>query len=226
MKNYQRTIKSFALRQGRMSKRQKAALDHYSDRYLLSSDQPLTVAENTYLEIGFGMGDSLCQMAKAHPENHYIGVEVHRPGVGALLDACVENNIDNIRVFNEDVNVVLAKAIPEASLAGVFIFFPDPWPKKRHHKRRLVQPPFIDALLPKIKPGGLLHLATDWAPYAEQMMTVLSAFSALENAYGENTFATETPRFLTKFEQRGKRLGHKIWDLVFIKKEKEGSATF
>lgn len=213
-----RSIKSFVLRQGRMTDRQKLAMEKYWPEYGLRSQNGLLAlplifqrSAPTFLEIGFGMGNSLAMMAEEHPENNYIGVEVHKPGVGSLLDLCHQAQLTNVRVFNEDVNLVLAQALPDDVLAGIYIFFPDPWPKQRHRKRRLVQVEFIQKLLPKLKQGGFIHLATDWQDYAEQMQKVMAQVPELASqaAHGER------PR--TKFEQRGERLGHGIWDLMFTK---------
>ena len=168
------------------------------------------------LEIGFGMGRSLVEMAAANPESNFVGIDVHRPGVGKLLHSMEEQGVENIRVYCHDAVEVLQDCIPDESLDTVQIFFPDPWHKKRHNKRRLVQPGFVRQLQPKLKRGGLLHLATDWEHYAEQMMAVLSAAEGFENRYGQGHFAPRPEnRPLTKFEQRGERLGHGVWDLMF-----------
>ena len=175
-----------------------------------SSDGPAV------LEIGFGMGQSLVAMAAAAPQTRFIGVEVHRPGVGKLLHSMEERGVDNIRVYCHDAVEVLRDCIADASLDTIQIFFPDPWHKKRHHKRRLIQPPFVDLLTRKLKPGGTLHLATDWENYAEQMMAVLEAAGGLVNAFAPGQFAPRPEhRPLTKFEARGERLGHGVWDLIF-----------
>ena len=170
------------------------------------------------LEIGFGMGASLVTMAAAAPENDFIGIEVHTPGVGRLLHDMAEQGLQNIRVYRHDAVEVLRDCIADASLDTVQIFFPDPWHKKRHHKRRLIQPPFVELLAARIKPGGLLHLATDWENYAQQMMEVLSASTAFNNTCGEGEYSPRPEsRPLTKFEQRGERLGHGVWDLLFTR---------
>jgi len=168
------------------------------------------------LEIGFGMGQSLVTMAGAAPDTNFIGVEVHRPGVGRLLHGMTEQSVDNIRVYCHDAVEILRDCIPDASLDTVQIFFPDPWHKKRHNKRRLIQQPFVNQLVTKLKPGGTLHLATDWENYAEQMMEVLGATDGLVNTHGDGQYAPRPDhRPLTKFELRGERLGHGVWDLVF-----------
>ena len=162
----------------------------------------------TVLEIGFGMGDSLAAQAKSNPEKNFIGVEVHKPGVGHLLAQALEQKLTNLRVYNEDSRDVLSQAIPPASLQAVQIFFPDPWPKKRHHKRRLLSPGFLDLIAGKLKRGGLLHIATDWLPYVEAVEQLFASRSDFE------LFATPL-RPETKFERRGRSLGHEIVDLVY-----------
>jgi tRNA (guanine-N7-)-methyltransferase len=171
------------------------------------------------LEIGFGMGDSLAQQAANQPQNHYIGIEVHRPGVGHLLSLIAKHELNNMRIYCADAVEVLKHCIPDNSLDTVQIFFPDPWPKKRHHKRRLVQTPIVNLIASKVKPGGTLHLATDWENYAEHMLEVLSRCPALANTCTNAPFVERpSSRPLTKFESRGNRLGHGVWDLVFRKK--------
>jgi tRNA (guanine-N7-)-methyltransferase len=170
------------------------------------------------LEIGFGMGQSLLAMALAAPATNFLGIEVHRPGVGKLLHGMAEQGVENIRVYCHDAVEVLRDCIADTSLDTVQIFFPDPWHKKRHHKRRLIQPPFVAHLLGKLKPGGIIHLATDWENYAEQMMEVLSATEGLSNTCAQGQYAPRPEdRPLTKFELRGERLGHGVWDLVFVR---------
>ncbi|HNQ03945.1 MAG TPA: tRNA (guanosine(46)-N7)-methyltransferase TrmB [Thiobacillaceae bacterium] len=166
------------------------------------------------LEIGFGMGAASAAIAQAHPETDYLGVEVHTPGVGALLKWIGELGLGNVRIIRHDAVDVLQYMLADASLEGVHIFFPDPWPKKRHHKRRLIQPAFVALLTQKLKPGGYLHLATDWEDYARQMLEVLGADANLVNT-GEGYVPRPDHRPLTKFEQRGVRLGHGVRDLLF-----------
>jgi tRNA (guanine-N7-)-methyltransferase len=162
------------------------------------------------------MGDATAHIAQVRPGDNFLCCEVHEPGVGALLKRCGENNIDNIRIVQHDAVEVMDHMLGTNSLDGVHIFFPDPWHKSRHHKRRLIQSPFVQRLAEHIKPGGYLHLATDWAPYAEQMMAVISAEPLLRNTAGAGAFATKPDyRPLTKFENRGIKLGHGVWDLVF-----------
>lgn len=218
----QRKIRSFVKREGRMSKRQTSAINRLFPIYGIAfNEQPLnfeTLFErqaDTVLEIGFGMGDSLAQMASENPRLNYIGIEVHRPGVGSLLASIEENQIDNIRIINHDAVEVLQQAIPNQSLDAIQIFFPDPWPKKRHYKRRLIQAPFVELLAKKLKSNGRLHLATDWKNYAEWIKEIMSAspdFSKLPD---------DTPhqRPTTKFEKRGMDLGHGVWDMIYARKK-------
>jgi len=184
---------------------------------LLDLDSIFGRSAPTFLEIGFGMGETTAAIAKAHPEYNYIGVEVHTPGVGGLLKQIEELKLTNLRIIQHDVVGVLQHALPAGCLDGVHIFFPDPWPKKRHHKRRLIQQEFIALLCRHLKPGGYIHAATDWKDYAEQILGVLSSEPQLTN-----TAADYAPRPqyrpLTKFEQRGLRLGHGVWDMIFRKK--------
>lgn len=218
-----RPIRSYVLRAGRMTPGQQRAFDENWGRWgLAHEDGPLDYdvifgrPGPRVLEIGFGMGQSLVSMAQAAPSANFIGIEVHRPGVGRLLHSMVDAGVDNIRVYCHDAVEILRDCIPDASLDTIQIFFPDPWHKKRHHKRRLIQPAFAAHLTTKLKPGGTLHLATDWENYAEQMMEVLTATAGLSNAFGEGAFAARPEhRPLTKFELRGERLGHGVWDLVF-----------
>lgn len=220
-----RTIKSFVLRTGRVSHRQQLALDEWLANYELPlPGQPwdLTAAfgrsADTVVEIGFGMGSSLVAMAKAAPEINFVGVEVHRAGIGSLVADLHDENIHNVRVAPYDAVEVFKTCLADDELAGVQLFFPDPWPKKRHHKRRLVQSEFIHALVKKIRIGGFLHCATDWEDYAQQMLTVLSAEPLLKNADVDGGFMPRPERRpLTKFEQRGSRLGHGVWDLIFLR---------
>lgn len=221
-----RRIKSFVLRQGRLSKAQQNALDAMWPNYGLElEDKLLDLTElfgrdaPTIVEIGFGMGTSLAAMAEAHPENNYIGIEVHRPGVGALLKLVQEKGLTNVRVFNDDAVEVLNKQIPKDSLSAVYLFFPDPWHKKKHKKRRILQSEFAHTIAQHLKPGGHFHMATDWEDYAEQMMDVMSAAPDYSNTAGEGQF-TPRPDYrpLTKFEQRGHKLGHGVWDLIFERK--------
>lgn len=194
-------------------------------RFGLSKDNGLLDMEAVFgrkapvvFEIGFGMGQSLAAMAGAEADKDFIGVEVHRPGIGRLLGQMVDEDIANIRLFEGDAKDVLNAAIAEAALDRVQIYFPDPWHKTKHHKRRLIQPDFVRLLVSRLKPGGVLHLATDWEPYARQMLQVLSAESALANIAGERHYSPRPSwRPLTKFETRGQDLGHGVWDLLFTR---------
>jgi len=218
-----RVIRSFVRREGRITVAQTRALEQLLPRYgVAPGDAPLDLAAlfgreaPVHLEIGFGNGEALAAMAGAHPENDYLGIEVHRPGVGMLLRALEAGGITNVRVLCADAREVLERRIPDGSLSAVYIFFPDPWPKKRHHKRRLVQPEFVTLVQRKLRVGGVLHLATDWEDYAQQMLAVLAAADGLDNtAPGGQFVARPAARALTRFERRGHRLGHGVRDLVF-----------
>ncbi len=219
-----RAIRSYVVRAGRMGSGQKRALEELAPRWVLPfRDAPLDLAAAfgrqapVVLEIGFGMGDATAAIAQARPDTDFLGVEVHPPGVGALLQRIEALALTNLRIVQHDAVEVLERMIAPASLAGVHLFFPDPWHKKRHHKRRLVQPPFVALLASRLAPAGYLHCATDWQPYAEQMLEVLGAEPRLVNtapAYAERP-AYRPP---TKFEQRGVKLGHGVWDLVFTRR--------
>ncbi len=168
------------------------------------------------MEIGFGNGEHLASLAAAHPERDYLGIEVHRPGVGRLMLALESRGLTNVRVSSHDAVEVLQRQIAPESLDEVLILFPDPWPKKRHHKRRLIQPAFVERVASRLRPGGLLRLATDWQPYAEEMLATLRAQPTLRNLSADGTFVPRpTERAATRFEQRGERLGHRVWDLAF-----------
>lgn len=218
-----RPIRSFVLRAGRLGTGQQKALEELGPRYVLPyQSAPLDLAASfgreapRVLEIGFGMGQATAEIAREHPDIDYLGVEVHTPGVGALLKLIGEQGIANLRIVQHDAVEVLRHMIPQAGLDGIHIFFPDPWHKKRHHKRRLIQPAFAQLLAERLRPGGYLHLATDWEDYARQMLEVLGATPLLRNS--AETYAPRPHyRPLTKFEQRGMRLGHGVWDLVFLR---------
>lgn len=220
---YIRKVRSFVKREGRLTKGQAAALERsWPTMGLTHSQGLLNLTEvfgreaPTVLEIGFGMGRSLVAMAKAAPEKNFIGIEVHRPGVGACLLEAEEAEVSNLRVYEHDAVEVLADCVADGSLATVQVFFPDPWHKKRHHKRRLIQPEFVDLLRKKLAIGGVLHLATDWQNYAEHMLEVMQAAPKWRNLAADNTYVPRPEeRPLTKFEQRGERLGHGVWDLKF-----------
>ncbi len=218
-----RRIRSYVLRTGRMTQVQKRSLEQNWQRWGLEYDGRELGFDAVFgrsgprtLEIGFGMGQSLVAMAELSPDTNFIGIEVHSPGVGKLLHSMEERGVDNIRVYCHDAVEILRDCIPAGSLDAIQIFFPDPWHKRRHNKRRLIQSPFATQLASKLKPGGILHLATDWEDYAVQMMDVLGSADGLSNTCGEDQFSPRPEhRPLTKFEARGERLGHGVWDLVF-----------
>ena len=219
-----RTIRSFVMRAGRTTEGQARALADLGPRFVLPFQPQVLNFEQTFgrrapvvLEIGFGMGDATAQIAQTLPDTDFIGCEVHEPGVGALLKQIGERGLNNLRLVRHDAVEVLEQMIEPASLAGIHIFFPDPWHKKRHHKRRLIQAPFVAQLVTRLAPGGYLHCATDWEPYAQQMLEVLGAEPALVNT-AEGYAEKPAYRPLTKFENRGLRLGHGVWDLVFHKR--------
>jgi tRNA (guanine-N7-)-methyltransferase len=220
-----RRIRSFVLRTGRMTEGQQKAYQEGWEKYGLNVDDGLLDPEQSFgriapmvLEIGFGMGHSLSLMAEQAPDKNFIGVEVHTPGVGKLLALADEKSLKNLRVYEHDAVEVLAKCIADESLDTVQIYFPDPWHKKKHKKRRLVQSDFIQALRAKLKIGGVIHLATDWEDYADHMMEVMSLAEGFVNQAGEYGFAEKPEsRPETKFERRGERLGHGVWDMLFEK---------
>lgn len=222
-------IRSFVKRGGRISDRQQQALDTLWPLYVydLSAGDALTELELAtafvkpqplVLEIGFGMGQSLAQMAQMQSDKNFLGVEVHRAGIGSLLADIADHQLENLKIVYGDAVTFLQQCVRDASLQRAQIFFPDPWPKQRHHKRRLIQADFVDLLAEKLVAGGELHLATDWQPYAEQMLDVLGANVKLSNSATDRKYI-EHPEYrpLTKFEQRGQRLGHGIWDLLFVR---------
>ncbi len=217
-------IRSFVNRRSHMTQGQQQALDAYLDKWSityrperLDLDQAFERSAPTILEIGFGMGETTEQIALARPQDNFLGVEVFNAGVGALLKRIEGSALQNIRIIQHDAVEVLRDMIAPNSLAGVHIYFPDPWPKKRHHKRRLIQPPLIELLSSRMAPGAYLHCATDWEHYAMQMLEVLSAETRLDNT-AENFAPRPDFRPLTKFENRGIRLGHGVWDLIFKKR--------
>lgn len=223
-----REIKSFVMRGGRMTPGQQRGLDEGWPRFgrelddgpvnlqqLFGREAPLT------FEIGFGMGQSLLEMAAAAPEQDFIGVEVHRPGVGALLNGLLGQELGNVRVYSCDALDVLRQCIADNSLDRVLLYFPDPWHKSRHHKRRIVNEKFAALVCQKLKPGGILHMATDWEPYAEHMLEVMGQAPGYINlSPGGNWVERPAERPVTKFERRGERLGHGVWDLKFARQTK------
>ena len=218
-------------REGRMTKAQQAALARLGDGYIITPLQDKLDLDAVFgrhaprvLEIGFGMGDALAAMALAHPETDYLGIEVHRPGVGSLLRAAEQQSLANIRVIIADAIEVLTHNIRDDSFDTVHLFFPDPWPKQRHHKRRIVQTAFAELVRRKLKAGGAFHMATDWEDYAKRMLAVMEAAPGYRNAAGAGKFSPRPPhRPLTKFEKRGQRLGHGVWDLLFIRGDDHSS---
>lgn len=217
-------IRSFIRRQGRATVGQKLALENHWDKYCLSPQQNFDAAKifnrqaPLIIEIGFGNGVSLAEMAEANPGLDYLGIEVHRPGVGHLIMLLEQRGITNVRIFHHDAIEILEQKISDSSIAGVHLFFPDPWHKRRHHKRRIVRPSFVDLLCRKLIPGGYFHAATDWKEYAKDMLKVLSTESRLKNANPNNDYSPRPSyRPLTKFESRGLNLGHGVWDLIFTK---------
>lgn len=222
-----RPIRSFVMRSGRMTPAQERALQQNWVRFGIEADDtpldwPALFDRDapTVLEVGFGMGDSLLTMAQQEPEKNFVGIEVHRPGVGRLLNNVAKADARNIRVMREDAVTILERQVQPASLARVQIYFPDPWHKKRHHKRRLIQPELVELLASRLAPEGELHLATDWENYAEHMLDVLEASSDFSNVFGPGRYAPEPPhgRPETKFEQRGRRKGHGVWDLLYVRR--------
>ncbi len=221
-----RGIRSFVRRSGRLTRAQRRALDGLWARYGL--DLPAVAAPSAVfsrpgpimLEIGFGMGDALVAMASAHPERNYLGVDVYPPGVGGALLKIEAESLTNVRLVRADAMDVLS-TIDDASLAGVLVFFPDPWPKKRHHKRRLVQSPFLDLVSRKLTGGGKFELATDWEPYAFEMQSLIDAHGDFVNLAGPGNFSPRpVERPVTKFQRRGEKLGHDIFDLVYQRRER------
>ncbi|MCT8540551.1 tRNA (guanosine(46)-N7)-methyltransferase TrmB [Glaesserella parasuis] len=224
---YLRKVRSFVLRTGRLSDYQRdmmnnnwenLGLDYQSTPFdfeaIFGNGNPVV------LEIGFGMGRSLVEMAEQNPDRNYIGIEVHTPGVGACIAYALEKGVKNLRVICHDATEILRDSIADGSLGGLQLYFPDPWQKAKHHKRRIVQPEFVTRVLTKLSPNGFIHFATDWENYAEHMLEVLRQFDASLQNTSETSDFIPRPDFrpLTKFEERGHKLGHSVWDLYFIKK--------
>jgi tRNA (guanine-N7-)-methyltransferase len=218
-----RSIRSFVTRAGRITEAQQRALDELWPKYGVEADADALDFAALFgrhaprvVEIGFGNGENLAALARAHPERDYLGIEVHRAGVGRLMLAAETLQLTNLRIVCHDAVEVLENRLPASSLDEVLILFPDPWPKKRHHKRRLIQTAFVELLATRVKRGGVVRLATDWEPYAVQMLEVLTACTSFTNLGAKSGFI-ERPaeRVVTRFEQRGTRLGHGVWDLAF-----------
>jgi tRNA (guanine-N7-)-methyltransferase len=222
---YLRRIRSFVRREGRLTPGQQRAMEELFPRFGIEAGEEMLDLDAIFgrsapriLEIGFGNGESLAEIAKNHPQNDYLGIEVHRPGVGHLLQLIEEQGLTNLRVMSEDAVEIMEKQIPDGSLDALYLFFPDPWHKKRHHKRRQVQPEWAQLVRRKLKVGGHLHMATDWENYAEHMLEVLSAAEGFINTSETGDYVPKPDyRPETKFERRGLRLGHGVWDLVFEK---------
>ncbi len=220
-----RAIRSFVLRTGRMTAAQSEALDANWAQFGLELEQGLIVPDEVFgrraelvVEIGFGMGDSLLEMAIADPQRNFIGIEVHTPGVGRLLAGAKEHELANLRVYRADAIAVLNQCIPDQSIDRLQLYFPDPWPKKRHHKRRIVQQAFLDLVRTKLIAGAFLHIATDWEPYAEHCRKLLDSQTAWQNSVSEGQYAKKPDyRPETKFERRGTQLGHGVWDLIYTR---------
>jgi len=220
-----KSIRSYVVRAGRMTDGQRKAFDDSWAQYglkladgAIDTDTEFGRSGPKVLEIGFGMGDSLLQMAAAEPETDFIGIEVHPPGVGTLMNGAKERGIENLRVYLADANDVLEECFAAQSIDRLQLYFPDPWHKKKHNKRRIVQPEFVQLIREKLRPGGLLHMATDWEHYAEQMLETLDAAEGFENIAGLGAYSPRPDyRPMTKFEMRGERLGHGVWDLIYKK---------
>nr|VFK64665.1 MAG: tRNA (guanine-N7-)-methyltransferase [Candidatus Kentron sp. UNK]VFK71171.1 MAG: tRNA (guanine-N7-)-methyltransferase [Candidatus Kentron sp. UNK] len=218
-----RKIRSFVCRPGRITRAQRQALATDWGRFgivieghALDLDAIFGRRAPRYLEIGFGMGDALVEMALTHPERDYLGVEVYEPGLGRVIHRLSQENLSNARAIRGDAVAVLETCIVPGALDGILLYFPDPWPKKRHHKRRIVQPGFVSLVCERLRLGGYFELATDWEDYALHMLKVLEAEPRLDNLAGPGRFSARPEhRPLTKFERRGERLGHRIWDLLF-----------
>ncbi|TDR70728.1 tRNA (guanosine(46)-N7)-methyltransferase TrmB [Paludibacterium purpuratum] len=220
--DFQRHIRSFVLRQGHLSAAQKRAMDEGMPRWgidyrpaMLNLTQAFGREAPKILEIGFGMGTATAEIAEHNPDRDYLGIEVHSPGVGNLLKLIDEKGLSNLRLIRHDAVEVIDHMLADGCLDGIHIFFPDPWPKKRHHKRRLIQSPLIAKLATKLRPGGYLHAATDWEEYAVQILDVFGQEPLLGNSVAEGFAPRPDYRPLTKFELRGIRLGHGVWDVIF-----------
>ena len=218
-------IRSFVRRDGRFTDAQRHALESlWVDYGVEPGETALDFSSlfgrhaSQHLEIGIGMGDALVEMAQADPQGNYLGIDVHRPGLGSVMQKAHARELKNLRVMSADAITVLQKNLPDASLDAVYLFFPDPWPKRRHHKRRIVNAAFAESIRRVLKPGGHFHMATDWEEYARHMMDVMGAAQGFVNIVGAGQYVPRPEyRPLTKFEQRGQRLGHGIWDLIFVK---------
>jgi tRNA (guanine-N7-)-methyltransferase len=222
-----KSIRSYVVRAGRMTDGQRNAFENSWSTYGLKLADGAIDADTVFgrsgpkvLEIGFGMGDSLLQMAAAEPATDFIGIEVHPPGVGTIMNIAQSEGISNLRVYLADANDVLEECFPPQSIDRLQLYFPDPWHKKKHNKRRIVQPQFVQLVREKLRPGGVLHMATDWQHYAEQMLETLDEAEGFENIAGIGEYSPRPDyRPMTKFEKRGERLGHGVWDLIYKKRD-------
>lgn len=220
-----RSVRSYVLRTGRITPSQKSAFEFHWPLYGLEISPGIIDPSKVFkrqaplvLEIGFGMGESLLTMAQQEPDKNFIGIEVHTPGVGRLLNSIDEHDVQNLRIYRDDALGVLQQCFENQSIDRLQLYFPDPWPKKKHHKRRIVQAKFVELVSQKLKPGGIFHMATDWQAYAEHMLEVMELSKSFSNTAGPGNFS-DRPDFrpTTKFEQRGARLGHGVWDLIYQK---------
>lgn len=219
-----RPVRSYVVRSGRLTDSQRKAIAAHWDSHVIEFNNETLDLETLFpqaapltVEIGFGMGGSLLSMTQQDRQTNFLGIEVHKPGLGKVLHEIEANGLHNLKLICHDAKDVFEHGLGDNSLDRINIFFPDPWPKKRHHKRRLIQPEFVSLLSSKLKSEGSLHLATDWEPYAEHMLEVLEACPSLYNKMGEGSFWGNPARPPTKFEARGRRLGHGVWDLLFAK---------
>lgn len=228
-----KSIRSYVVRAGRMTEGQRRAFDDCWPQYGLKLADGQIDVDNLFgrqapliVEIGFGMGDSLLEMAQTGPDQDFIGIEVHPPGVGRLINSAREESLNNLRVYLADANDVLEECFADGSIDRLQLYFPDPWHKKKHNKRRIVQPAFAELVRRKLKVGGIFHMATDWQPYAEQMLEVMEQAPGYVNAVAPGEYA-ERPGYRpeTKFERRGARLGHGVWDLLFAKQAEAGEGS-
>ncbi|RLA04403.1 MAG: tRNA (guanosine(46)-N7)-methyltransferase TrmB [Gammaproteobacteria bacterium] len=221
-----RPIRSFVIRSARMTTAQQKALDQHWEHYGIEAEESMLDygqlfgrTANTYLEIGFGMGQSLVKMAGLRSEDNFIGADVCQPGIGAVIGGAERIGLNNLKIHQGDAVELMRQRIPAESLSGVYVFFPDPWPKRRHHKRRLIQPEFVEVISSRLKPGGYLHVATDWQDYAGHISKTLQASPTLTNCADDGPYSPRPDyRSLTKYEARGQRLGHGVWDIIYRRK--------
>ena len=226
-----RHVRSYVRRAGRITPAQRSALDGLLREYAVPSEVPFKASEvfgreaPCWLEVSFGDGDNLIALASQHPEIDFVGLEVHTPGIGRLLRGVQEHGLTNVRVQDGDAVMFLRDQCPNPSFDRILLLFPDPWPKKRHHKRRILQPEFAKLVSEKLRDGGVFHAATDWQPYAEFMLEVLEDEPTLINASSSGYSVSAEERIETKFERRGLRLGHDVWDLIYTREAASSKAT-